>query len=303
MFDYKLLHALNVVIAQQSFEKAAVELCLTQSAVSQRIKLLEQTLGQPVLIRSQPIEPTPLGMKLLAHYQQVSQLEQAIMPQINAQGASENIQVNLASNADSLATWLISAIGEISHDYNLSVNFLIADENRTLNFVKKGEAFAAISTVEKALSGCSVDKLGDMTYILVASKPFQRRYFSNGIDSDSLKHAPAVAFDQKDDMHINYIEQHFGLKGGGYPCHTVRSSEAFVAFATQGLAYCLIPQLQIQTELAQGKLINLLPDKTLTRTLYWHRWSLLRGAFKALSQVVLKQGQAALNDTCVNNQQ
>ncbi len=294
MIDYKLLHALSVLITQQSFEKAANELCITQSAVSQRIKLLEQTIGQPVVVRSQPIVATAIGKKLLAHYQQVQLLEQDVLPDIFADSSNEIIAVNLATNADSLATWLVPAIEAVVHQYKLSVNFLVADENRTIEYLKNGEAFGAISTYQKALPGCTLEKLGDIEYALVASPKFKQRYFAKGINQQSLLQAPAVAFDQKDDMHIKYIEQQFELAGGSYPCHTVRSSEAFVNFAQHGLAYCLIPKLQIKQQLASGALIDLLPDNSLTRTLYWHRWVLLKGAFKQLSEAILANGAQAL---------
>nr|WP_284246598.1 LysR family transcriptional regulator ArgP [Thalassotalea insulae] len=292
--DYKLLHALSVLITQQSFEKAANVLCITQSAVSQRIKLLEQTIGQPVVVRAQPIVATAIGKKLLSHYQQVKLLEQDVLPDIFADQPEEILAVNLATNADSLATWLVPAIEKVVHQHKISVNFLVSDENRTIDFLKNGEAFGAISTYEKALPGCTFTKLGDIEYLLVASKAFKERYFINGINRQSIQLAPTVAFDQKDDMHIRYIEQQFGLAEGNYPCHTVRSSEAFVNFAKQGLAYCLIPKLQIKQELASGVLINLLPDNSLTRTLYWHRWVLLKGAFKQLSDAILTKGTQAL---------
>jgi LysR family transcriptional regulator (chromosome initiation inhibitor) len=40
MQDYKLLKALDAVLRDQSFDKAAKRLHITQSAISQRIKLL-----------------------------------------------------------------------------------------------------------------------------------------------------------------------------------------------------------------------------------------------------------------------
>lgn len=82
MLDYKLLHALSVVVDEQNFDKAASVLAITQSAVSQRIKSLEQLIGQPVLIRKQPLIATSVGKKLLGHYQQVKLLEQDIIPDI-----------------------------------------------------------------------------------------------------------------------------------------------------------------------------------------------------------------------------
>ena len=49
MFDYKLLAALAAVVEQGGFERGAQVLGLSQSAISQRIKLLEARVGQPVL--------------------------------------------------------------------------------------------------------------------------------------------------------------------------------------------------------------------------------------------------------------
>jgi LysR family transcriptional regulator (chromosome initiation inhibitor) len=105
-----------------------------------------------------------------------------------------------------------------------------------------------------------------------------------------------IDYDQKDDMHIKYIEQIFGLKGGSYPCYTVRYSEAFVNFSKQGLAYCLILKLQIQVELASGELINLMPGNSIIRTLYWHHWALLKRVFKQLLSAIISRAQYALNN-------
>ncbi|MBF3116153.1 LysR family transcriptional regulator, partial [Pseudomonas aeruginosa] len=58
LFDYKLLAALAAVVEQGGFERAAQALGLSQSAVSQRIKLLEARVGQPVLVRETPPHPT-----------------------------------------------------------------------------------------------------------------------------------------------------------------------------------------------------------------------------------------------------
>ena len=49
--DYRTLQALDAVIRERGFERAAQKLCITQSAVSQRIKQLENMFGQPLLVR------------------------------------------------------------------------------------------------------------------------------------------------------------------------------------------------------------------------------------------------------------
>ncbi|MGC9553259.1 LysR family transcriptional regulator, partial [Vibrio metoecus] len=47
--DYRWIEALDSVVSKGSFERAAEQLFISQSAVSQRIKQLEKYLAQPVL--------------------------------------------------------------------------------------------------------------------------------------------------------------------------------------------------------------------------------------------------------------
>ena len=78
MFDYKLLEALGAAVDEGGFEKASRRLHLTQSAVSQRIKVLEESQGQILVTRTTPPVPTARGQELLAHYRRVKLLEEAL---------------------------------------------------------------------------------------------------------------------------------------------------------------------------------------------------------------------------------
>ncbi|GAA3719119.1 LysR family transcriptional regulator ArgP [Oceanisphaera sediminis] len=292
--DYKLLAALDKVVGEQSFERAARLLHLTQSAVSQRIKQLELRLAQPLLVRGQPPQPTEAGRRLLAHYRQVSQLESAVMADLLPDAPQKPLTVTIVTNADSLATWLIPALTPLLHSHPIELNLLIEDESRSLERLKRGEAFGAISLHGEPPPGCRCDALGKMDYLLVATPAFRQRYFTEGLNLTALQQAPAVAFDQRDDMHARYIEQHFGLPPGDYPCHAVRSAEAFVAIARSGAAYCLIPRLMIEEDLMSGRLIELYPQGRLTESLYWHRWLLERGIHKDLSHRLIDYARQAL---------
>jgi len=292
--DYKLLLALDAVMQEQNFERAAQRLHITQSAISQRIKQLEQQFAEPLLIRSQPLQATPLGQKLLAHYRQVRQLELELAGEIAPDEPQAPIRVSIAVNADSLATWFLPALAPLLEQHPIELNLLVDDECRTLDRVREGQAFGAVSLHGQPLAGCCVDELGEMRYLLTASPAFVARHFPAGLTPAALAKAPAVAFDQRDDMHVSFMARHFGLEPGGYPCHTVRSSEAFVAMAEQGLAYCLIPELQIRQQLAQGRLLDLSPSHHLIERLYWHRWVLERGLPKQIPQRLISEGRRAL---------
>lgn len=292
--DYKLLRALDAVLQEQNFDRAAKSLHITQSAISQRIKQLEQQFAEPLLIRSQPLQATPLGQKLLAHYRQVHQLELELAGELTPDEPQGPIRISIAVNADSLATWFLPAIAPLLRQHPIELNLLVDDESRTLDKVREGQAFGAVSLHPQPLAGCCVDELGEMNYLLTASPAFVARHFPRGLTRETLAKAPAVAFDQRDDMHVSFMRERFGLEPGGYPCHTVHSSEAFVAMAEQGLAYCLIPELQIRGQLAGGSLLNLSPDHVLTECLYWHRWVLEKGVHKQLSLRLIDHARSQL---------
>jgi LysR family transcriptional regulator (chromosome initiation inhibitor) len=293
-FDYKLLAALAEVIELQSFELAAKKLFISQSAISQRIKALEEHVGQPVLIRNQPIIATLAGDQLLSHFKKVKQLEHELLPILSPDKPIKPMKISLAVNADSIATWFIEAITPVLREHLIELDLIIEHEERTIDKLRRGQAIGAVTVMEKPLKGYRSFKLGEMEYCLVASEGFKQKYFPDGVNQSSLKMAPAISYDHKDDMHVRYIAKHFDLAANQYYCHSVRSSEAFVELVKQGVAYCLLPKLQIEEELSSGQLINLCPDKELVETLFWHSWVLVKGVNKKISEQIVYFGREKL---------
>lgn len=292
--EYRWIEALDEVIKQKGFEKAAQILCLSQSAVSQRVKQLETYLSAPVLIRTQPPKATPAGEKLLGLYRQVRLLEQDFWPEINSENEKGVTAVAIATNADSLATWLIPSLKDVLQANQAELNLIVADEGKTLGKLRAGEVIAAISKRPKSISGCSATYLGTMDYLCVASPAFCQQYFSDGINQQTLLTAPAVVFDQDDDMHAQFLLQNFKLPISDIVTHAVRSSEAFVKLALHDIAYSLIPRLQIERELQLGQLVNLTPELCISQKMYWHHWQFENATLKHLSHQVLAYTQEHL---------
>lgn len=147
--DYRVLQALDAVIRERGFERAAQKLCITQSAVSQRIKQLEYLYGQPLLIRTVPPKPTEQGQKLLALLRQVELLEDEWL---SDEGSVESpLQLALAVNADSLATWLLPALKPVLSDSPIRLNLQVEDETRTQERLRLGEVVGAVSIQPQAL--------------------------------------------------------------------------------------------------------------------------------------------------------
>jgi DNA-binding transcriptional LysR family regulator len=73
--DIELLRTFLEVVRTRHFGKAAAELCVTQSAVSARIRQLEQTLAKPLFVRHRNnIQLTAEGRQLRKHAETIVQV-------------------------------------------------------------------------------------------------------------------------------------------------------------------------------------------------------------------------------------
>ena len=274
MFDYLQLKALATVVSEGGFEKAAGVLNITQSAVSQRVRSLEEKIGQSLLIRSVPVEATPLGKRLLRHHAQVDMLEQELKTEMDGDDPSLPTTISIAVNADTLATWFLSALSPLFNRRNWLMELVIDDEAYTHNLLRNGEVVGCITTTEDALPGCKSDPLGVMEYICVATPTFLQNFFTQGINKESLGAAPAVIFNTKDKLHNKFLEQHFHISDAHIPKHAVPSSEGFLDAIVNHMGYGLVPHLQAEPLITEGKLIDLSPNKRQQVPLFWQHWNI-----------------------------
>ncbi|WP_111412139.1 LysR family transcriptional regulator ArgP [Billgrantia lactosivorans] len=305
MLDYKLLEALVAVTDQGGFERAARHLGLTQSAVSQRIKLLEARLGQPVLVRSPRLTPTPLGRKLLNHAQQVRLLESDLLDDIPALGSGEQ-RLRLAINADSLATWWPEAIGRFCERHTVLFELVVEDQEVALKRMRDGDVAGCICDSPTPVQGARSYPLGSMRYRALASPAFVARHFAEGVTPEALRRAPAIVFGPDDRLQHRYLAMH-GVEPP-FPHHLCPSSEGFVGLALAGLGYGMVPERQAERELsegrlleidagphlAEGRLVDLSPGRVIDVSLYWHHWRQGGKVLDALTDHLLRLGDAWL---------
>ncbi|MDN3648587.1 LysR family transcriptional regulator ArgP [Reinekea marina] len=280
MMDYKALHALAAVVRCGGFEPAAKDLCVTQSAVSQRVKGLENRLGQPVLIRQTPPIATELGQKLISHLHRVEHLEKDLTlanPQV------DRVHARIAINADSMATWFPEAIGKITDE--MDVDIVIADQDKGIELMRRGEVLACLCSEDTAINGARVDRLGVVRYRAYASPDFLLRY--KILDQpDKLHLAPCLQFNEDDKLQHQFLN----MLGMPDPLNPIRcpSSEGFVQMAANGCGFGMIPEMQAAIGVASGSLIDLAPTSPIDIPLYWHTWRSGGSAMKRLRASVIK---------------
>ena len=291
--EIQLLETLAAIIEEGSFDKAAQRLAVTQSAVSQRLRQLETRLGKVLVRRTTPARPTADGRQLMKYYRQIAHLQAELLQQFALQRDKPEV-VAIGVNADSLATWLLEALSELlePHDWRLEVQ--VDDQDRTHELLHNGEVIGCISSSKTPVSGCNCFHLGTMTYRALVSPEFYQRYFAKGVTPDTIRLAPCVQYNRKDDLQKRYLETYFEQKTFS-PVHRIPSTESFLDFIVRGFAWGMVPDIQSLEWQRKGIVQELKPGCTLEVDLYWHIWDLRSQFSQQLTDAIIRHAQKVLN--------
>lgn len=310
-FEIAQLAALEAAVAEGTFEAAARRLRITPSAVSQRIKALETSVGRVLLQRSKPIEPTDSGRIILRFARQIDALGEDVSRGLGDE-AAPRIRMPIAVNADSLATWILPALAPLAHE--VSFDFHREDQSHTLSLLRDGTAMAAITGVAEAVQGCSSTPLGSMRYRAMAGRAFADRWFGGaarisaaeraaasdaaGAPSEPFAHAPVVIFDRRDDLQDVVLRRAAEHSGGivDPPRHYVPASVDFVEAVRLGFGWGMVPELQ-----AEGfdDLVAIDPLAVIDVPLYWQQWQLHTPSLERVADTVRRAAAEALRPLTV----
>lgn len=304
-FDADALECLAAIVEEGGFERAAVRLSVTQSAVSQRLRSLEAQVGTVLLVRSRPIRPTTAGRLLIKHAVQLRLLRadldndlQDLTSGANAQ--REEDRISIAINADSIATWALPALSPLVRA-GLPLEIITDDQDFTHDWLREGQVLGCVTTLKLALRGCKVLPLGAMHYVLVGSPAFAAAHCPQGLTAQNFRQLPFIAFNRKDDLQTDFVGRALGLRRVALNQRFVPSSTGQVHAVQSGWGVSVVPQLLVQEPLARGALVNLLPAFQLPVSLYWHCWNLDSEVIERLTRA-LAQGAAGALDAASQNQ-
>jgi len=270
---------------------------VTASAVSQRIRQLEDRLGQVLIQRSAPCRPTIAGKALARYAEQISVLEAEALRSFTDVTLLEayQLRVPIAVNADSLESWFIAIFEEIPTECPIYFDLHVEHEDYSSALLRDGSVLAAITTDGSPIQGCRVMALGSMAYLAVASREFVQRYFEGGVDGQSLAKAPMITFDARDALQCRFMRK-FVNQTPSPPTHFIPSSTGFVEASRRGVGWCMVPELMAARHLKSGELVEISPGTALEVPLYLQHWGIksevldtLGHAIRAVARRLLKQ--------------
>lgn len=291
-WDLAQLQALATAVAEGSFEAAARRLHVTPSAISQRVKALETSVGRVLLIRSRPVRPTSSGEALLRAARQIEMVIDGTSRELSGDEQQPPV-VALAVNADSLSTWLPAALAAV--DPAVCFDLRRADETRTAELLRDGSVTAAVTALAVPVPGCSARPLGRMRYRPRATAAFIARWFSGGVTPATLAQAPVIVFDRTDVLQDRYLRRR-ARRQLRPPRHHVPGSWAFTEAVRLGLGWGMVPDLQAG---AGTGLVELDPQGAIDVALYWQQWRLSSPVLERVAAAVQQQAARMLSQRSV----
>lgn len=292
------VRTLLAVVDEGTFDAAARVLHVTPSAVSQRVKALEQRTGRVLLTRTKPVRPTESGEVVVRFARQLAQLEGDARTALGMTGAGETTRLPIAVNADSLATWFLPALTRVAEELDIGFELRREDEARTAALLREGRVMAAVTSSPDPVAGCGVRSLGRMRYTAMASPGFVRRWLAGWPEvplREVLGGAPVVAFDRYDDFQDRFLRELGPSSGVRGRRHLVPTPEGFVDAVAAGMGWGMVPVQQAGPLLRAGRLVHLAEDRPADAPLYWQQWKLDSPALAAVAAAVAAAAEEALD--------
>ena len=289
---FELAETLAAAVDEGTLDGAARRLHLTPSAVSQRIKALEEQLGQLLLVRSKPVRATDAGAAVIRLARQAALLEHDTLVELGddpADGA--RISVPLAVNADSLATWFLAPLAHLAERHPVVFDLHRDDQDFTAGLLESGAVMGAVTSRGASVAGCRVSTLGAMRYEAVATPAFVARWLGDG-SARGLAEAPLVDFDRRDDLQNVWLASR-GVDPVRPPRHYVPASNDFASAVRQGLGWAMLPRFQSHDALERGELV-LLGGEPVDVLLHWQQWNLRSPLLDAIADEVVAEGRRVL---------
>lgn len=288
-FEYPLLEALATVVREGTFAAAATALNITQSAVSQRVRLLEERTGAVLIVRGRPCVATEYGQQLCRHIEQVQLLEYDLRNNLSSiENTSSDLPAifRVAVNRDSLATWFPEVIRRAGYELKLCFDIYPDDQEHTAERLRNGEVLAAVTNESDPPHGCRRVPLGALDYLAVATPGFVARNFREGLTAETVTKAPCIVFDRKDTLPRQWLVNAFNTSSPPLS-HWLPSFSGYLACCLNGAGWGMMPRFSVDKHIQEGSLVELMPSSSVILPLYWQSSASGSEIMRVLSTIVI----------------
>lgn len=288
--ELKQVEALAAVLRTGSFDTAAEQLCLTPSALSQRVRLLEERVGAVLIVRGSPCMPTEEGRRVWRYAQDVALREHELVASLALDIGQSHVPVALAITPDTMATWFLEALREVP-DLLYSLKVDNAEEGTRL--LARGDVLAAVTFGARQVQGCDSFPLGALRYMPVCSPGFFAQWFADGLTAEAFQRAPCVTYNEQDRLQIRFASAASG-QAVVPPSHYMTDARALADAAVFGMGWVMLPHLLARPLLEDGQLVLMSEDHHIDSALVWQVARASQGVMRPLTRSVRRTARRLL---------
>lgn len=252
----------STVIAEGSMTAAAERLYLTQPAISQQIRNLEEELGVNLLVRgTRQAKPTMQGQMLYEYAKKIIALTQQAQMAITSVG--EGVKGSLrVGTLNSLGMYLISPVvgSFLKHNSKLHIKLVYEDGPEILRLLQEGELDIAILpevSQEYGVEAAGVDEkplIKDEIWLVASGKEVGT---PTSISIAELGSRPVVRFTEKYsgfERDLNAILQKHKVKFN--PVFESNNVGTMKRVIESGLGWGFLPAHSIRKQVRTGRMIQ-----------------------------------------------
>ena len=231
------LQAFTIIARLGTVHAAARQLGLAQTAVTQRIKILEADLRASLFTRSRRgMTLTESGHALLKYCREAEDLEGEALAKIGGESAHSSYRIILEGPSSILRSRVIPATANILKEFQqVAVEFRISDDSSGVLSLKRGLSDVAIIPRGDVVSEFDSRLIKPERYVLVVGPDWAKRSVNEIIENERI-----IDFDAADTMSFQWLEK-FGLrKDARDDRHFVNNTDALASMVMQGLGYSVL---------------------------------------------------------------
>lgn len=297
MFDYPYLEALRAVEKEGTYERAAHKLGITRSAISQKIRLLDERWGTVTTARK-PVRTTAHGARLCRHVDQVQLLETQLFLQAGHLFNAYEIEphaIKLLFDTDLLQTGFLDELSLFMDSQNDFAFEITRTSNDVIQAKTNPNTVAtAISTHRSHAPHYEAHHLGSKKFLAVAHPEFAEQNFSSGLTASAFQKAPCVTYGGSRDYSELFLSQVFG-KTIQLNARQLHSNSGILKACLKKKGWGILTPANSEQHLKEGELVDLFPGDHLSVDLYFYVSNFISKVLPEVVQTVTQAAHVNLN--------
>jgi DNA-binding transcriptional LysR family regulator len=279
------LDAFIAVAKHKTVHSASAVLYITQTAVTQRVRNLENRLKVSLFTRTRRgMQITPEGESLLQYCQATAQLEGELLAKLDSKNKQTQINLTLCAHSSIMRARIIPAcLPLMKKNPNWIIHFKIEDQENRHLALKSGECDAAILQPEHVAPEMTEQKLQPERYILVCPKAWQDMPIEKIIKTKRI-----IDYNQADQMTFDFLK-HFNLYTQANKIrYFANNTEEIVELVSQGLGYTVLTEDFYQIYADKKNLFSPIPKQFYLHhiSLCYYPRPILTSCFSAITNAI-----------------